>query len=262
MTYHASSRSSSSKPRWCQVISPRREPLDRRGHLGRRPPRRPRRHAIRPGTRRCATCPPPTTTHPAPGEPQARGVRREVGRRHCAGIPAESNVAISRSTAAAAATIGKRQHGAGPLAQPQVEVDQRAQAERGQRDGVAGLDAAVPGEAVVDRVGRQGLRDQGGGAGDHAVQDHRHAARPRSRGRSPASPACSKPPTVGQHLERVGGRRGRARRAAATIRDLVGQRRVVDAGAAAGDRPRRPTPVKRGDQGGGRRWCCRCPCRR
>src|ERR1700723_1593059 len=59
---------------------------------------------------------------------------------------------------------GQGEQGAGALAEAQAQVDQRSQPEVGKGDRVAGLDAAVAGEAGRGHVGGQGGGGQRGGA--------------------------------------------------------------------------------------------------
>ena len=153
--------------------------------------------------------------HATTGEPQARGVRRVVAH---VGIPADSNVAMSRSTAAAERTRGSAS--TAPLPSP----SRRSRSTSGRRPSAASA-AAWPGSTLrcpatqwSTASGDRDCGDQGGGAGDHAVQHHGHAARPRSRGS--ARPARRAP----------GRRPRRARRARRRRR-------------GCGRRPRRRSPV-------------------
>ena len=197
--------------------------------------------------------------HAATGEPQARGVRRVVA--HCPGDPRRSRTWPSPG----ARRRRTRRSGSASTA-PVPSPSRRSRSTSGRRPSAASATAwpgstlRCPATAVVDGVGRQGLRDEGGGAGDHAVEHHRHppAAAPRT---SPASPACSKPPTAASVEHRVVASTGRSAAAAATtsvLRASVASsmpvpRPVTGRGARpAGER------CRQADDG----WCWRCPCRR
>ena len=127
-----------------------------------------------------------------------------------------------------------RQRGAGPLAEAQVEIEQRLRAERLQHQAVPGLDRAVRGDQVAGRVRRDAHGRQRRGAGDEAVDDDRHARRrgaqhdARQAGDLEAADLGQRVdarPRIGPvHLE-----------AAPDDVDLAAERRVVDAGAAARD---------------------------
>ena len=108
--------------------------------------------------------------------------------------PAPSNVAISSRIAIDARRSGKRQRGAAALPEPQLEVEQRLEAEGLEHERVPGLRRAVRGD---HHVGRSGLDAYGGerrGARDEPVEQGRSAGAQPST--SPARNAISKPPSA------------------------------------------------------------------
>ena len=115
-------------------------------------------------------------------------------------IPALSKVAISAQDRGRSADQREGQGGTRALAQPEVEVDEGTQPEPFERGGMAGLDAAVPGEAVGDRVGGQSLGDEGGRTRDHPVEYDRHPRR-RAPEDQPDDPRVLEPAHLGQDVD-------------------------------------------------------------
>src|SRR5262249_24028692 len=68
-----------------------------------------------------------------------------------------------------------RHRRAGPLAEPEAEIEQRLEAERIEHERVPGLRRAVRGDHRVHGGGLQPRRDERGRAGDGAVEHDRHA---------------------------------------------------------------------------------------
>ncbi len=174
------------------------------------------------------------------------GHARASFRRRRRSTPAASKVATSCEHPGRRDDQRVGQQAARPLTQAEFQVDQRAQAEMGQRGGVTGLGRTVPGDPVSDGLGLQRGGGQRGRPGDHAVEDHGDpqlggfqqetgeggVLQPAQRGQRVAPPV---------DLQRPG-----------HDVDLVGEHGVVDAGPASRDLARLSARV-RTDQGRRRR---------
>ena len=213
---------------WCPARACGASAFGRGGRL--RPP--PRRTTADRCARSSAR---PTTPCARAGPGRCRPPAQRGARSTGPETAAASNVAIPSRTATAASTRRHRQGRAGPLAQPQVELEQRSQAEPIEDDRVARLDAAMTGDRAARRrtAARPG-REQRRGARDEAVEDDRDPGLGGAEDRPDERPDLE-PADGRQHADRVGRVGPVPRERALDDRDLAATGRVVDAGAAAGD---------------------------
>src|SRR5204863_3654230 len=70
-----------------------------------------------------------------------------------------------------------REATAGAFAEPQVEIEERVEAEVGERRARAGLDGAMAGDAAVAHARDERFGDEERGAGNHSVDDNRNVCR-------------------------------------------------------------------------------------